>query len=240
MIPNIRDYSAKSDLDIIKQIKGIKQTVPDKNGNLIVIERTKRDDSPHLRELLYIRYTPMIKKHAKKLLVFKKANEQLLEDYYQEAFITMLKSIDYVNVTKCRSNWSFKGVFSYYLKNLSHVFRKNLIAEGNCVTDTDFNNSRVHDTNEERIESFLEEIPFEDDKDILDTSPLRVLLFLNRNPPLARRVIDMRKKKMSIADIASYLGVSKTVVHKYLKQFRTYMLSEESEDNIDHLYKSLN
>jgi len=79
-------------------------------------------------EILYKRYLPMINKYAYKIssscgITF----HQIKEEFQQDAFISLVEAVDYVDLEKIEDdNWKFQNIFYYFLKSLQLGFYKDI------------------------------------------------------------------------------------------------------------------
>lgn len=94
-------------------------------------------------ETLYNRYLPMIRKYAFEVATtcvnlrstHADQFEDIRDDFKQEAYLTLVNAVDYVELDKIKDdNWSFKIVFYYFLRTLQTTLYRSVFNNTDSLT----------------------------------------------------------------------------------------------------------
>lgn len=135
-----------------------------------LIEGIKNGED-HLIYVLHTRYRAMIEKHAlaiaRKLGHYGRIDEEIREDFRQDAFLEMIEAVNYCDFSRIENlndDWKFVGVFWYYLMNLRKRYIRKHRREA-CYNIEDYRNtitsrsySLTEDKTNEMYQKFFEAI----------------------------------------------------------------------------------
>ena len=159
----------------------------------------------------------MIKKYAWKLGI---SDPEALADFKQEAYIYLLKAIDYINMDKIINDaWKFRSIYVFCLKNLQKAFiNKGWLIDFNCVSIQEYEDCL---NGEDYIMSqYIKQIHKALKVSIHHYSEFNEIrtIIINQLTDRQKKIVKYLQLNMTLSEIGKELNISYPAVHWDLKR----------------------
>ena len=186
------------------------------NNDIQMVKESKKNNEG-AKLALFLQYQGLIKRK------YRKFRERLgksipleFEDFNQEAFICLLKSIKYIDEAKIKNDqWLFMGVFLWFLDSMCNRMYKKLTKEYGI------RKNNIIDLEEKEKEMFIVSDSFLLDKLVQDVIVRRFIKSLKPMEKIIfqeRLTVQLRGNPKPIRSIAEKLGIPAATVGNIVRQ----------------------